>query len=735
MILCDYSDLMAKYFALLKTMFFSRDIKSDVIAGVTVSLILIPQSMAYAQLAGLPPYYGLYASLIPPVLAALFGSSNHLSTGPVAIASLMTAAALAPLATSESEYLLLAGLLALLLGIVQMSFGFLRLGVLVNLLSHPVIVGFTNAAAIIIATSQLPKLFGITVGTSEKHYETVLEVLETARYETHLPTLIVATSTFFLMLLLRRVSNRLPYILIALVVATGTTWALDYHKTATVPLNSIQAPELIEKVTLYNWIYDEKQAIESTRAAVISQKETGLATHDDAVRIEGAILELDTAIIQADEQLALLLAEINSYRFSYDDVQQTALLSAGPDENWHITPPNTAFNIEAITLTGGGAIIGSIPQGLPKFTLPALSVTNIFSLFTTSVIIALIAFAEAIAVAQAIAAKTKQRIDANKELIGQGVANIAAAFTQGYPVAGSFSRSAVNIQAGAKTKLSSAVTSFIVLLTLLFFTGSLYHIPQAALAAIIILAVSGLINPNKIRHIWHTSRHDAFAAVLTFISTLYFAPELEVGLAIGIAFSLIFYLYQNSRPKVSFLSVYRDGHLHDAKRFELAQCENIAVVRFEAPLFFANANILEQEILKELISRPKIQQILIVGSAMVNVDATGEEKISELVDLLRENGKDVYFSALQTPVIDVFKKTGLLKKIGKKHLFISATEAIEYLAHHTPDHTDEEHCPLLNYIHEASVKDRSRIHAVKDIMSNFYRIFGPKQLLRLKNHD
>lgn len=607
---------MFKYIALFKLLFTSSDAKSDIIAGITVSLILIPQSMAYAQLAGLPPHYGLYASLIPPVLAAIFGSSNHLSTGPVAIASLMTAAALAPLASTESEYVLLAALLALILGLVQISFGLLRMGVLVNLLSHPVIVGFTNAAALIIATSQLPKLFGIAVEISEKHYETVWHTLEIARHETHVPTLLVAIGALVLMIAIRRINNRIPYILVALVVTTCISWVFNAHPT----INAI-------------------------------------------------------------------------------------------------------------------AVIGAIPQGLPKLTFPALTLSGAFSLLTTAVIIALIAFAEAMAVAQAIAAKTKQRIDANKELVGQGIANVAAAFTQGFPVAGSFSRSAVNIQAGAKTKLSSAVTSFIVLSTLLFFTRLLYYIPQSALAAIIILAVSGLINPNKIRHIWHTSRHDAFAAMLTFTSTLYFAPELEIGLAIGVGFSLIFYLYQNSRPKVSFLSVYKDGQLHDAKRLELAQCDNIAVVRFEAPLFFANANILEQEILKELVNRPNIQQILIVGSAMVNVDATGEEKISELVNILRDNGKDVYFSALQSPVIDVFNKTGLLQKIGKKNIFTNAEDAIEYLAHHTPNHTDQAHCPLLNYIHEQAAPDLSRIHAVKNIMSNFYRIFGSKQLLKLRPRD
>jgi len=690
--------------------------------------------MAYAQLAGLPAYYGLYASLIPPVLAAFFGSSNHLSTGPVAIASLMTAAALAPIATSESEYLLLAGLLALLLGLVQITFGVLRLGILINLLSHPVVVGFTNAAAIIIATSQLPKLFGVAVESTGKHYEWVLNVLEVARHETYLPTLLVAAGSFFLMLILKKINNRIPYILIALVVSTVLTWAFDYHKSATVPLIAIETPELSEKIETYNWTLRERQAVETTLAAVTAQQADRSAV-EDVTNIEQAIAELNTSIEQADEQISSLRSEIASYTLEYDSTEESAAAVTQTNTSWHITIPEGLFNTDAVQLVGGGEIIGSIPRGLPTFTMPTLSLDKIFALLVTSIIIALIAFAEAIAVAQAIAAKTKQRLDANKELIGQGVANIAAAFTQGYPVAGSFSRSAVNIQAGAKTKLSSAVTSFIVLLTLLFFTKLLYFVPQAALAAIIILAVSGLINPNKIRHIWHTSRHDAFAAILTFTATLYFAPELENGLAVGIGFSLIFYLYQNSRPKVSFLSIYKDGQLHDAERLELAQCDNIAVVRFEAPLFFANANILEQEILKELANRPKIQQILIVGSAIVNVDATGEEKISELVDILRENGKDVYFSALQSPVIDVFNKTGLLQKIGKKNIFTSATDAIEYLAHHTPNHTDGSHCPLLNYIHEHTEKDRSRIHVVKNVMSNFYRIFEPKQLLKLKRRD
>ncbi len=697
--------------------------KSDFIAGVTVSLILIPQSMAYAQLAGLPPYYGLYASLLPPVIASLFGSSNHLSTGPVAIASLMTAAALAPIATSESEYILLAATLALILGLSQIVFGFLRLGALVNLLSHPVIVGFTNAAAIIIATSQLPKILGVSAGTAERHYETVVHVLKEATVSAHYPTIIMGVGTFLLMYLLKKVAPKLPYILIALITTTTISWVLQFQKTESIQVTQIASVTIQEQVKSYNSKYTQINDLKDSLVLIdqeLERQDISPEEYTNALIIQSDI----SGLIQKHEnELIELRKELARHRLSFDTHNGQYVSPPTSRNRWQLHIPLEPIHDANLQVVGGGAIVGAIPEGLPSLTLPKLSLATFLELIPIAAIISLIAFAEAISIAQAIAAKTKQRINANKELIGQGMGNVVAAFSQGYPVAGSFSRSAVNVQAGAQTKLSSVVTGSIVLITLLFFTKLLFYIPQAALAAIIILAVGGLIDFNKIRYIWRTSRADAFASSITFISTLFYAPELEMGLFIGVGFSLIYYLYQNTNPRVSTLSLYKDGQLHDTRQFGLARCENIAVLRFNAPLFFANANVLEDKIIRELAQNPKLTEVLLVGTSMSNIDATGEEKIHRLIDHLRENGKDIYFSALQKPVMDVFRKTNLVEKVGKDHMFVSVEDAVRYLVEHAAVHTDKDHCPLLKYVHEEHEGPAASRHAVQNVYHIFRKIF------------
>jgi len=386
-------------------------LKIDILAGVTVALVLVPQSMAYAQLAGLPPYYGLYASFLPPMVAAIFGSSRQLATGPVAVVSLMTAASLEPVAALGSEgFLLYATMLAVMVGVFQLTLGVFRLGVLVDFLSHPVVVGFTAAGAIIIGTSQLGKLFGVSVEKSAHHYETVYHIVQAALTHTHWPTLIISVLSFVIMVGIKKWRPTLPVVLIAVVITT-----------------------LISKILGY--------------------------------------------------------AEF------------------------------------------GGAIVGDIPKGLPQFSIPEINFDIIMQLSTSAIVISLVGFMEAISIAKAMAARTRNRLDANQELVGQGLSNIASGVFSGYPVSGSFSRSAVNINAGARTGFSSIVTGIVVGITLLFLTPLLYHLPQATLAAVIIMAVLGLIKFEPIKHAWKAEKHDGIVAVVTFCCRRDFCINASAGSA------------------------------------------------------------------------------------------------------------------------------------------------------------------------------------------------------------
>jgi len=376
------------------------------IAGLTVALVLIPQSMAYATLAGLPEVYGLYIAFVPAFIAALWGSSRQFGNRPGCggfyhdcnHAGSHRCFMLAP-GYSQDQYMALyiplAMFMALLVGLFQFSLGVFRLGAIVNFLSHPVIVGFTNAAALFIGLTQISKIFGVEMpGDAGHHFITVRiwGVIQNLG-DTHMPTLIMGLSAFAIMIFLKRFYPKFPAVLAAVVVTT-----------------------------------------------------------------------------------------VASYQLGFEDM--------------------------------GGKVVGFIPEGLPGFAMPAISIEAFSELFLGAIIIAMVGFMEAISIAKAMAGKTKDRIDPNQELIGQGLANIVGSFFQSYPASGSFSRSAVNLNAGAKTGFSSVVTAVIVVITLLYLTPLLYHLPKATLAAVVIMAVFGLINFVSVKHIWDTNRHDGIAALL-----------------------------------------------------------------------------------------------------------------------------------------------------------------------------------------------------------------------------
>lgn len=680
--------------------------KLDAVAGVTVALVLIPQSMAYAQLAGLPPYYGLYASFLPPMLASLFGSSRQLATGPVAVVSLMTAASLEPLATAGSEgYIAYAVLLALLVGVFQLSLGVLRLGLVVNFLSHPVVNGFTNAAAIIIATSQLSKMFGVSVDSAEHHYETIVRVVQAAVHYTHWPTLALGALAFAIMFFLRRLNPRIPNVLVAVAVTTCISWAVGFQHDAQVPLAAVRSPEARQAVETFN---------EATaRIAELSAQRTELSAALDQARQArdfDAANDAEHDIIKVNHDIAVARNAAHEQREAL-----RAMLFAGVPEpgglllfprgevppgaqddgrTWRLKVGNKLLDVTALTAMGGGAVVGAIPKGLPAFAVPSFDLNVVLHLLSYAAIISLLGFMEAISIAKAMAAKTGQRLDPNQELIGQGLANILGALTRSYPTSGSFSRSAVNLQSGAVTGMSSVVTSVMVVIALLFLTPLLYHLPQSVLAAVIMMAVIGLINASGFVHAWKAQRYDGIISVVSFVATLAFAPHLDKGIMVGVVLSLGVFLYKSMRPRVRSLALAEDSALRCAREYSLMECDYVDVVRFDGPLFFANASFLEDQITERMLRKKSLRHIVLVASGINDMDASGEESLSLLISRCRQAGVDVSLSGVNESVMEVLRRTHLLEKIGQDHIFASTEGALRAVHQSAHAQADEKRCPL-----------------------------------------
>ena len=687
---------------------YNRDVvKKDLWGGITVALVLIPQSMAYAQLAGLPIQAGLYASLLPPVIAILFGSSWQLATGPVAVVSLMTAAALEPVATTGSlGYMSYALLLAFMVGLFQFSLGVLRLGLIINLLSHPVINGFTNAAALIIASSQLPKLLGIHIDKGIHHYETLLRIGETAIRFTHWPTLLMGALAFGIMFVTKRLDSRLPGVLVAVVVTTLISWAFHFEHNISVNLSAINQPETAQLIEDFNQRIRMIPDLSDQRA-LQKKKQISAQQEDDIFAMLDARRQVDGLTIQIDQlryQIYLIRKKIRSLlftqaiqpdgRISFSEKSETDL-SMTPDKRiYRIHVGNGTIDPERVTFTGGGEVVGQIPRGIPVIK-PITFNASIFShLLPFAVIIALLGFMEAISIAKAMAAKTGQRLDPNQELLGQGLANMAGAFSGGYPVSGSFSRSAVNLKAGAVTGMSSVFASLIVLACLLFFTPLLYHLPQSVLAAVIMMAVVGLINIEGFVYAWRVQRHDGIISVLTFLSTLVFAPHLDKGIFVGVGLSLAVFLYKSMRPEVTSLSLNTDKGLHDAQAFGLKTCRYIDVIRFDGPLFFANSSYLEEKIATHRKNQPALRHILLVSNGINDIDASGQETLSLLIDRTRSAGIDISFSGINDAVMMVLERTHLAAKIGRDHIFPNIAMALRVIHEITHKNSEEENCPL-----------------------------------------
>jgi len=657
-------------------------LRADFIAGLTVALVLVPQSMAYAQLAGLPAYYGLYASLMPTLIAAFFGSSRQLATGPVAMVSLMTAAALEPLATAGSEaFIGYAFLLAMMVGLFQLLMGMFRLGVLLNFLSHPVILGFVNAAAIIIATSQLGKIFGVNAEKGEYHYEFVINTIKAAMDHTHWPTFAMAVLAFSIMYAVRHYKPRLPAVLVAVVITTVVAWLFGFEQHRTVKLDQISSKNIRTAL-----MYD---VLEARRIAILKGKyidaqmghvtKAGDAEHENVTLLTER-QELEQIKFQLDQ-----LKELS--RLHHKELFTTPLYAIGQGEQMKLyTAPGlkslniagkesatfgrawyiTSYKSSVVGLQSGGKVLGKVPGGLPGFRMPPFDWAIIMHLFSAMIAISLIGFMEAISIAKAMAARTRQDLSANRELIGQGMANIAGSMFQGYPVSGSFSRSAVNINAGAVTGFSSIVTVIVVAFTLLFLTPLLYYLPQATLAAVIMVAVAGLVKFKPMLHAWQANRHDGIVALVAFVFTLALAPELEMGILFGMLLSLVLLLFRIMKPRVVFPP--HRAHLLPAEAVAAGAIDDGRIVRmrFEGSLVFANVAYFEEQLHQLLATTPQLEVLMIDAVSINEVDASGDQMLRDYFRRLTESGIKVLFTRVKIPVLEVFERSHTFDDIPRE---------------------------------------------------------------------
>ncbi|WP_288369934.1 sulfate permease [uncultured Marinobacter sp.] len=551
---------------------YNRDqVTSDLIAAVIVTVMLIPQSLAYALLAGLPAHVGLYASILPLVIYAVFGTSRTLSVGPVAVASLMTAAALAPLAEAGTpEYLAGAVLLAVMSGLMLTVMGVMKLGFMANFLSHPVISGFITASGIVIAASQLKHLFGIQ--SSGHNLIDIVGSLFGALGDTNMPTLLVGTGALLFLI-----------------------WSRRYLKP------------VLKRLGL------------APRAADIITK---------------------TAPI-----LAVVVTTLVAWALRLDEQ--------------------------------GVRLVGDIPSGLPVFTMPSLDPSLWSQLAVSALLISVVGFVESVSVGQTLAAKRRQRIDPDQELIGLGTANLGSGFSGGMPVTGGFSRSVVNFDAGAETPAAGAYTAVGIALATLFLTPAIAWLPQATLAATIIVAVATLIDLPALVRTFRYSRTDFGAMLATIVLTL--AHSVEAGIIAGVALSIGLFLFRTSRPHSAVVGlVPGTEHFRNVLRHDVELCPKVTFLRVDESLYFANARFLEETVM-DLVSRePELTDLVLVCPAVNLIDASALESLEAINERLHDAGARLHLSEVKGPVMDRLKGTEFLEHLGGG-VYLSTYEAWQAL--------------------------------------------------------
>lgn len=554
------AELLRRIFPFLRWPRPDRDLlMRDLMAGLAVAMLSIPQSLAYAQVAGVPAYLGLYAAFLPTIIGVLFGSSALLSTGPAAMSSLFTAAAVGAIVVPHTEsYPIYVTLLALMCGLIQIALGLARAGFLMNLLSHPVMAGFTNAAALVIALSQVPNLLGIEVPHSDTFVET-LQSLLMGLPGLHLPSAAIGVGGIVLLVVLRRWLPRLPAYLLLVVLGTAISHAIDFGAR-------------------------------------------------------------------------------------------------------------------------GGGVVGEIPRGLPQFSVPTVDWYVTLTLMPAAFLLALVSFMEVATSSKAIARKTQTRWDENQELIGQGLAKVASAFSQSIPVSGSISRSALNLAAGGRSGWSSITAAVVILLALVTVGPMLSELPKPALAAMIIVAVSNLFDLRTMRSAWLAGREDGIAALLTFGLTLAFAPRIEVGILAGVLFALGAFVWRRMIPRVAILEPDDDGGLREVDKPRPGpDYDEIVALRFDAALFFANVAYFESRILRQVQRNPRLRFILLSAQGINYIDASAVEMMRGLLAYLKEHDVTLVVSGVKRHIYGVAQNTGLVDMIGLPNFYATDRLALRAL--------------------------------------------------------
>ncbi len=599
----------------------------DLLAGITVSVVLIPQSMSYAMIAGLPPIYGLYAACIPPIVAALWGRSSQLASGPVAIVSLLTFSSVLPYAKPGTyEFIALAINLAAIVGAFQLLMGVFKMGFVMRFVSHPVIVGFTNAGAIIIATTQIKHLLGISVKDSEFIFPVFIDI---ARNITATNLYSLAIGLFALIIILggRKLHKDFPG---AMVAAVSTT-LLGY----------------LLRVDQYG-------------VSIIGQMPSGLPTF------------------------------------------------------------SLPFSEHADIFAEGGS------SGIVPMIKTFIDLETSFRLIGPGIIIAIVGFMEAMAITKAISERTKEPVDLNQELIGQGLANIVGSFFKSFPISGSFSRSAVNFQAGAKTALSNVFSGLLVILTLMFFTSTFTYLPKATLAAIVISAVIGLIRESQFVKLFRTNRNDGIVAVTTFAFAFITKPDYAIF--IGIALSLLLFLWESMSPRIIILT--RDPRSEifvNAETRHLPVCPQILYLMPDFSIYFANAEYFREHVLRIVKdynnfspSRPFISEdpdttddkdaqsalkYILLDMEMVNkIDSTGIDELKELIIELRKGGVEIYLVNVKYPVNKILENSGLFKYLRQDKCYVSKADAITRLFNQIDYNYCRDLCPYIVFWECETVK-------------------------------
>ena len=532
------------------------DLSGDIVGGLTTAVMLVPQAMAYAMLAGLPPIVGLYASTIPLALYALLGSSRHLAVGPVAMVSLLVASGVGALAAGgTADYITYALMLAIAVGAIQLAMGVFRLGFLVTLLSHPVISGFTSAAALIIGFSQIKHLVGLDIARTHYIHETALAVLGQIA-DINPITLIIGLASIALLVGLKRWWPSFPRALAAVVIGSLAVWLFGLHDR-------------------------------------------------------------------------------------------------------------------------GVAIVGNVPGGLPGLSWPSPSMDAMKDLLPIALVIALVGFMESISVAKSFARQSGYTIDANRELIALGTANLGAGLFSGYPVTGGFSRTAVNAQAGARTPLASLITATVVALVLSFFTPWFYYLPRAVLAAIIIAAVFGLIDVREARRLYHVNRADLALLAATFATTLSFG--IEAGIATGVIASLAWLVLQTNRPHLAVLGRLPGTHVfRNVERFADAErFPGILIVRIDGPIYFGNTQYLQRAMARLEAEHCDLRAVIIDAGAISQIDSSADSVLHHIAAGYRQRGVALYLAGPNGPVRDAMARSGLREQIGPGQITRSVQDALD----------------------------------------------------------